>query len=140
MNAVDDAVKTMDAAIDEIVALRMERDDWKGRYDTLLAIWEELRAENDRLRHERNYAQRECEACAETAKKAIAENERLREDLKDCRLQCGELDFSNVKLREALPAFWGQYDDEGRKLWVDPADALRAENERLRKALHDQEG
>jgi hypothetical protein len=50
MNAVDDAVKTMDAAIDEIAALRMERDDWKGRYDTLLAIWEELRAENKLLK------------------------------------------------------------------------------------------
>ena len=61
-----------------------------------------------------------------------AENDRLREALKDCRLRCGELDASNVRLREALPALWGQYDDEGRKLWVDPADALRAENDRLR--------
>ena len=50
MSAVNDAVKTMDAAIDEIAALRKERDDWKGRYDTLLTIWEELRAENAQLR------------------------------------------------------------------------------------------
>lgn len=47
--AVGDALKTIDAAIDEIAALRMERDDWKGRYETLLAIWEELRAENKLL-------------------------------------------------------------------------------------------
>ena len=34
-------------------------------------------------------------------------------------------------LREALPALWGQYDDEGRKLWVDPAEAMRAKCEAI---------
>jgi hypothetical protein len=68
----------------------------------------------------------------------------LREALKDSRMRCGELDASDSKLREALPALWGQYDDEGRKLWIDPSEvqaceivALREDIARLRRELWD---
>ena len=52
-----------------------------------------------------------------------AEIARLGERLKQAILSNATLLAEATQLRGALPALWGQYDDEGRKLWIDPKDA-----------------
>ncbi len=47
------------------------------------------------------------------------------------RQRCAAKDDQIAQLREALPALWGQYDDEGRKLWIDHAEAVRAKCEAI---------
>ena len=67
--------------------------------------------------------------------KGRAEIAALGEQLKQAILSNASLIAEAAQLRAALPALWGQYDDAGRELWIDPAEAMRARCEAIARDM-----
>lgn len=116
LTAYDKLVDSLRAEIARLQrSLYVEKQGWSTEQSRIAAAVEAMRAT--------------CEEIARDATDELAardaEIERLGERLKQAILSNSDLIAEVAQLRAALPALWGQYDDEGRKLWIDPAEAMR---------------